>query len=59
MNKKKNTNFTFMTLKYFQELRTKKPNIMTKDVPIAHIAQKIPRVWGAMSQELCRKANYI
>ena len=33
----------------------KRPNIITKDAPIALIAQEIPRVWGAVSQELTHR----
>ena len=47
-----------MTLKYLQELRTE-TNIMTKDATVALIAQEIPRVWGAVSQETWMKTKYI
>lgn len=42
----------------FLVIEDEKPNI-TKDVPIALIDQEIPRVWGAMSQELWKKTKYI
>ena len=35
----------------------KRPSVMTKDAPLALIAQKIPRVLGAMSQELWTRAK--
>ena len=44
------THFTFLALKQFQDLRTK-DNIVTKDTPIAYMAEEIPRLWGAVSQE--------
>ena len=31
---------------------------MTKDAPIALISQEIPRVWGAVNQELGMKTEY-
>lgn len=34
-------------------------NIITKDAPIAIITWKIPRVWGAVSQEPWRKNKYV
>lgn len=41
-----------MVLKHFQELKIKRPNIITKEVPIALITVEIPRVLAAMGQEL-------
>ena len=38
----------FMALKPFKELR---PNIITKDAPIALVLQEIPKVWGALCQK--------
>lgn len=43
----------------FQELRTKRPNIITKGAPIALTSQEIPEVWGAVSQELWGKTKYM
>lgn len=41
------------------ETEDKKPNIITKNAPIALITQEIPRVLGAMSQKAQMKTKYI
>ena len=33
------------------ESKDKRPNVMTKDAPIALLTLEIPRVWGTVGQE--------
>ena len=43
---------------FFSGIKNKRPNIVTKDVPIAHIIQEIPKGIGMVSQELWMKSKY-
>ena len=43
----------------FSGTEDKRPNRITKYTPIALIAQKIPRIWGAVSQEHGQRQKYI
>lgn len=53
------TCFLFMALEQFSGTKDKRPNIMTKNAPIALITQENPRAWGAVSHELGTKTNYV
>lgn len=45
------THFNFMT-ETILATENKRPNILTKDIPIAFIIQEVPRVSGVLCQKM-------
>lgn len=43
----------------FSGTEDKRPNIISKDAPVALIAQEIPRVWGSCEPGAMMKTKYV